>query len=527
MADLIVRPETPARASRPVAPRQPRGPRHDHAPQNDGLAERLITTQSPQRPQSTPAIRIEVDGRVVEGLEGQTILEVCRDNGIEIPTLCYEPKLPGFGACRMCVVEVEGEEKPPISCSRDAEAGMVVADPDRGDAPAAADEPRADLLGPQRVLPPAVPEQVPEPHRHPGLPQGERRGQLARVDPDLQAHDPVPQRARPRLPRPVRGALPARRGGRGDRDPRQPPLRRRPGHPRDARRGRRPAAAVRAAGRVRAPRRGDRLRARRHGRRLLPAAVRPRRDGVRARPVARRHAPLRHPAVPPAQGRGPRGRVRVGDPARRQDALQHGPRARLHARRPPEPGLRRRRRRHRLLRHQQAGHPERGRGRGHRRPRVPADRDARPAVPGPRGQPGRRRRRRLHLDGLLADVGPPGRQRGHARLPPRHEGHAGVERGPRGDRGRRDRHLPGRPDAGHHRREDRQGHGDRVHPDGARASPTPPAAAAPSPSPGTEFTIPCDRVLLAIGQGPELDLDPARLRGDRTPPSSGASRPTR
>ncbi|MGH2512905.1 MAG: FAD-dependent oxidoreductase [Candidatus Limnocylindrales bacterium] len=93
----------------------------------DMLSERLLTTQSPQRPQATPAIRIEVDGHVVEGREGQTILEVCRDNGIEIPTLCYEPKLPGFGACRMCVVEVEGEEHPPISCSRAAETGMKVA----------------------------------------------------------------------------------------------------------------------------------------------------------------------------------------------------------------------------------------------------------------------------------------------------------------------------------------------------------------------------------------------------------------
>jgi formate dehydrogenase major subunit len=92
----------------------------------DSLAERLLETQSPQRPQSTPRIRIEVDGRVVEGFEGQTILEVCRDNGIEIPTLCYEPKLPGFGACRMCVVEVEGEEHPPISCSRACEPGMKV-----------------------------------------------------------------------------------------------------------------------------------------------------------------------------------------------------------------------------------------------------------------------------------------------------------------------------------------------------------------------------------------------------------------
>jgi len=95
-------------------------------PLDDTLAERLITTQSPQRPQSTPRIRIEVDGRVVEGFEGQTILEVCRDNGIEIPTLCYEPKLPGFGACRMCVVEVEGEEHPPISCSRQCDDGMKV-----------------------------------------------------------------------------------------------------------------------------------------------------------------------------------------------------------------------------------------------------------------------------------------------------------------------------------------------------------------------------------------------------------------
>jgi NADPH-dependent glutamate synthase beta subunit-like oxidoreductase/formate hydrogenlyase subunit 6/NADH:ubiquinone oxidoreductase subunit I/ferredoxin len=109
MADLITRPE-----------------RAELEPIADTVAERLLTTQSPQRPQSTPRIRIEVDGRVVEGFEGQTILEVCRDNGIEIPTLCYEPKLPGFGACRMCVVEVEGSEYPPISCSQRAEPAMVV-----------------------------------------------------------------------------------------------------------------------------------------------------------------------------------------------------------------------------------------------------------------------------------------------------------------------------------------------------------------------------------------------------------------
>jgi formate dehydrogenase major subunit len=96
----------------------------DTAP--DAIAERLLTTQSPQRPQVTPALSIEIDGRTLTGHAGQTILEVCRDNGIEVPTLCYEPKLPGFGACRMCVVEVEGESTPPISCSREAEPGMKV-----------------------------------------------------------------------------------------------------------------------------------------------------------------------------------------------------------------------------------------------------------------------------------------------------------------------------------------------------------------------------------------------------------------
>ena len=112
MADLITRPD-----SRP-----------DRAPASspEALAERLLETQAPQRPQVSPRIRVEVDGRVIEGFEGQTILEVCRDNGIEIPTLCYEPKLPGFGACRMCVVEVEGEEHPPISCSRTCEPDMKI-----------------------------------------------------------------------------------------------------------------------------------------------------------------------------------------------------------------------------------------------------------------------------------------------------------------------------------------------------------------------------------------------------------------
>ena len=114
MTDTLSRP-----ASEPSAPvASPDAP--------DAAAERWLETPSPQRPQVTPTFTVEVDGRQYTGREGQTILEICRDNGIDVPTLCYEPKLPGFGACRMCVVEVEGENQPPISCSRTAEPDMVV-----------------------------------------------------------------------------------------------------------------------------------------------------------------------------------------------------------------------------------------------------------------------------------------------------------------------------------------------------------------------------------------------------------------
>jgi len=90
-------------------------------------AERMFSTRSPQRPQRTPTFYVEIDGRRLEAFEGQTILEVCRANGIEVPTLCYDPKLPGFGACRMCVVDVEGCDAPLISCSAAAEPAAVIA----------------------------------------------------------------------------------------------------------------------------------------------------------------------------------------------------------------------------------------------------------------------------------------------------------------------------------------------------------------------------------------------------------------
>ena len=53
-------------------------------------------------------MKITINGKVCEADEGQTILDVARANGIYIPTLCHLAELTPTGACRICLVEVEG-----------------------------------------------------------------------------------------------------------------------------------------------------------------------------------------------------------------------------------------------------------------------------------------------------------------------------------------------------------------------------------------------------------------------------------
>jgi predicted molibdopterin-dependent oxidoreductase YjgC len=71
-------------------------------------------------------IELAIDGETVSVLEGTTILQACRDVGTEIPTLCYGDTITPKNACRVCMVEVEGSRVLVPSCSRTAEAGMVV-----------------------------------------------------------------------------------------------------------------------------------------------------------------------------------------------------------------------------------------------------------------------------------------------------------------------------------------------------------------------------------------------------------------
>ncbi|MDD5940432.1 MAG: [FeFe] hydrogenase, group A [Lachnospiraceae bacterium] len=71
-------------------------------------------------------VRLTIDGREVTVPEGTSILEAALQNGVSIPHLCYLKKLNEIGACRLCSVEVEGEDKLIPACITKVEEGMKV-----------------------------------------------------------------------------------------------------------------------------------------------------------------------------------------------------------------------------------------------------------------------------------------------------------------------------------------------------------------------------------------------------------------
>lgn len=70
--------------------------------------------------------RINIDGKEVTALPGQTILQVARENDIFIPTLCYDGRMEIYGACGLCVVEVEGNPKLLKSCATEVAPDMII-----------------------------------------------------------------------------------------------------------------------------------------------------------------------------------------------------------------------------------------------------------------------------------------------------------------------------------------------------------------------------------------------------------------
>ncbi len=73
-------------------------------------------------------VKINIDGRELEAKEGQTILQAAQEHNIYIPTLCFNEAVKSYGACRLCIVEIErnGRKRLVTSCLYPVEAGLSV-----------------------------------------------------------------------------------------------------------------------------------------------------------------------------------------------------------------------------------------------------------------------------------------------------------------------------------------------------------------------------------------------------------------
>ena len=76
--------------------------------------------------EAVPPINVTIDGQATSAPAGSTILDACRAQGIDTPTLCYAENLTPVNVCRLCVVEVTGSRVLVPACSRVLEPGMEI-----------------------------------------------------------------------------------------------------------------------------------------------------------------------------------------------------------------------------------------------------------------------------------------------------------------------------------------------------------------------------------------------------------------
>jgi bidirectional [NiFe] hydrogenase diaphorase subunit len=69
---------------------------------------------------------LTLDGKPVSAREDETILDLCREHGVPLPTLCHLEGLSSVGACRLCLVEVKGSHRLQPACTLLAEEGMEI-----------------------------------------------------------------------------------------------------------------------------------------------------------------------------------------------------------------------------------------------------------------------------------------------------------------------------------------------------------------------------------------------------------------
>ena len=84
------------------------------------------TTRDMRQQAESPAVKFLLDGREMQALPGETLIEIADREGIEIPRLCYMAGMEAVGNCRSCMVEIKGERVLAASCCRAPTAGMQV-----------------------------------------------------------------------------------------------------------------------------------------------------------------------------------------------------------------------------------------------------------------------------------------------------------------------------------------------------------------------------------------------------------------
>ena len=96
-------------------------------------------------------MKLTIDGKPGRP-QGETVLEVARREGIDIPALCHVAEAAAWGACRLCLVEVEGMDKLQAACTTWVAEGMVVKTDTPAGARPAGELPQDVPLRPQRLL---------------------------------------------------------------------------------------------------------------------------------------------------------------------------------------------------------------------------------------------------------------------------------------------------------------------------------------------------------------------------------------
>ena len=159
---------------------------------------------------------------------GETVLSAAQRAGIDIPALCHQEGMAAWGACRLCLIEVEGWGKLQAACTTWVADGLVVHTQSERVRAKRESYLKMYLSDHNAYCEAPCSSRLPHAHRHPGLPQRGRERRHGRRGGHRAPRAALPRHPRPHLPALLRARVPPRRGRRPDRHLRPAPGGRRP-----------------------------------------------------------------------------------------------------------------------------------------------------------------------------------------------------------------------------------------------------------------------------------------------------------